>query len=99
VRSSRSLLVLKTRLAPALISDRIAANSGPRWSIIGRLMARTTRSGSGVGPGMRSWLWKVISLVKLGRVRKQRDRACALQRGGKRALVLGACARHAPRQD
>jgi len=25
------------------------------WSIMGRLAARTTRSGSGVGPGIRSW--------------------------------------------
>jgi len=60
VRRSRSLLVLKTRLAPAVISARMAANSAPRWSIIGRLMLRTTRSGSGVGPGIRSWDWNVI---------------------------------------
>src|SRR5262249_6451163 len=32
------------------------ANSGPRWSMIGVSMARRTRSGSGVGPGIwRKW--------------------------------------------
>src|SRR6202035_2307671 len=30
-----------------------AANSGPRWLIMGRLAERTTRAGSGVGPGTR----------------------------------------------
>ena len=32
------------------------ANSGPRWSMIGVSIARSTRSGSGVGPGIcRKW--------------------------------------------
>ena len=64
VSSRRSLEVLNTRFAPALISARIAANSGPRWSIIGRFMLRTTRSGRGVGPGMRSWVWKVMGALQ-----------------------------------
>jgi len=46
--------VPNTSRTPAEISLCIAANSDPRWSIIGRAMARTTRSGSGVGPGIRS---------------------------------------------
>src|SRR5205085_4130299 len=33
-----------------------APNSGPRWSIVGRLMARRMRSGTGDGPGIcRKW--------------------------------------------
>src|ERR1700682_5542 len=32
-----------------------AANSGPRWLIMGVSMALRTRSGTGVGPGTRSW--------------------------------------------
>ena len=50
-----SFWVPKTCLAPRTTSSSRAANSGPRWSIIGWLMARTTRSGSGAGPGIRSW--------------------------------------------
>src|SRR5215471_4265547 len=113
VSSSRSLFVLNTRLAPAVTSARIAANSGPRWSIMGRFIARTIRSGSGVGPGIRSWVEKLIgrapipglwrprnsALVQLRRVRKEGNRARALERGGQRALMTGACARHATRQD
>src|SRR5690349_7948404 len=33
-----------------------APNSGPRWSMVGRLMARRMRSGTGLGPGIcRKW--------------------------------------------
>jgi hypothetical protein len=54
VSTRRSLSVSNTRLAPPVTSASSSANSGPRWSIMGREAARTTRSGSGVGPGMRS---------------------------------------------
>src|SRR5262249_29513766 len=37
----------------ATVSAKTRANSGPRWLIIGRLIAATTRGGTGVGPGMR----------------------------------------------
>src|ERR1700722_15572954 len=50
------LAVLKMVLTPS--SARLAsfANSGPRWSMIGVSMARRTRSGTGVGPGIcRKW--------------------------------------------
>src|SRR2546427_11407115 len=64
---------------------------------------------------MRSWLEKVMgvllsgdgasahillpSLVLFGRVRKESDRASALEGCGQRPLVPGARARHAARQD
>src|SRR4029077_12912815 len=46
------LVVLKMVLM--LSRQRLAslANSGPRWSMIGVSIARSTRSGSGVGPGI-----------------------------------------------
>src|ERR671915_551096 len=46
------LVVLKIVLMPSRQRLASLANSGPRWSIIGVSMARSTRSGSGVGPGM-----------------------------------------------
>src|SRR5690348_11654572 len=113
VSRSRSFLVLKTRLAPAVISARIDANSGPRWSIIGRFMLRTTRSGSGVGPGIRSWVEKVIGratskgsggegdseLMLLRCVRKQGDRPCAFEGRGQRPLMPGTRPGDAAGQD
>ncbi len=51
---STSLSVRSAQRSPSSMSRSSAANSGPRWLIIGRLAARTTRSGSGVGPGTRS---------------------------------------------
>src|SRR6185312_10801277 len=48
--------VLKIVLMPS--KQRLAsfANSGPRWSMIARSMARRMRSGSGDGPGIwRKW--------------------------------------------
>src|SRR5437879_6023791 len=67
LRRIRSFSVSKTRLVPLRMSLRTAANSGPRWSIIGLLAARTTRSGSGAGPGMRSCCWKIMCYL-LGRM-------------------------------
>src|SRR6185312_16203061 len=50
------LVVLKIVLMPSRARLATLANSGPRWSIIGVSMARSTRSGSGVGPGIcRKW--------------------------------------------
>src|ERR1700682_2030369 len=62
-------------------------------------MLRTTRSGRGVGPGTRSWLWKVMRLVRLRRVRKKSDRTRALQRCRERSLVTGASAGDTARED
>src|SRR5437660_6033604 len=67
LRRIRSFSVSKTRFTPLRMSFRTAANSGPRWSIIGLLAARTTRSGSGAGPGMRSCCWKIMCYL-LGRM-------------------------------
>jgi hypothetical protein len=50
------LAVLKMVLMPSRHRLASLANSGPRWSMIGVSIARSTRSGSGVGPGMcRKW--------------------------------------------
>src|SRR5262245_62614190 len=46
------LVVLKMVLMPSRHFFASRANSGPRWSIMGVSIARRTRSGSGVGPGM-----------------------------------------------
>src|SRR5829696_7782382 len=41
---------------PAITSRPSSAKSGPRWSIVGASMARSTRSGTLVGPGIcRKW--------------------------------------------
>src|SRR5262245_13862070 len=48
--------VLKIVLMPSRQRLASLANSGPRWSMIGVSIARSTRSGSGVGPGIcRKW--------------------------------------------
>src|SRR5262245_24225010 len=50
------LVVLKMVLMPSRQRLASLANSGPRWSMIGVSIARSTRSGSGVGPGIwRKW--------------------------------------------
>src|SRR5207253_5355223 len=50
------LAVLKMVLMPSRHRLASLANSGPRWSMIGVSIARSTRSGSGVGPGIcRKW--------------------------------------------
>src|SRR5688572_11250544 len=44
------------RFMPSSTSFASTWNSGPRWSIVGRSMARSTRSGTLVGPGIcRKW--------------------------------------------
>ena len=48
--------VWKTCCMPAMTRLPSTANSGPRWSIVGRLIARRIRSGTGLGPGIcRKW--------------------------------------------
>src|SRR6266478_5016245 len=50
------LLVLKIVLMPSRHFLASLANCGPRWSMIGVSIARSTRSGSAVGPGIcRKW--------------------------------------------
>src|ERR1043165_7905276 len=50
------LVVLKMVLMPSRAGFAILANSGPRWSMTGRSMARRIRSGTGDGPGIcRKW--------------------------------------------
>src|SRR6266481_268702 len=50
------LVVLKMVLTPSRHFLASLANSGPRWSMIGVSIARSTRSGSAVGPGIcRKW--------------------------------------------
>src|SRR5215467_11004276 len=45
-------LVRNIRCMPAITAKPISANSGPRWSMVGMSMARSTRSGTLVGPGI-----------------------------------------------
>src|SRR5438445_10898201 len=45
-------LVRNTRCMAASTAKPISANSGPRWSMVGISMARSTRSGTLVGPGI-----------------------------------------------
>src|ERR1700693_6038152 len=52
--SRMSLSVRSAQRSPPMTSSITSANSGPRWLIMGRLAERTTRAGSGVGPGTRS---------------------------------------------
>ena len=49
------LVVLKMVLMPSRQRLASLANSGPRWSMIGVSIARSTRSGSGVGPDLQEW--------------------------------------------
>src|ERR1700733_14660780 len=46
------LVVLKIVLTPSRQRLPSLANSGPRWSMSGGSIARSTRTGSGVGPGI-----------------------------------------------
>src|SRR3954468_7532861 len=49
-------VVPKIGLTASNTSRPSAANSGPRWSMVGAAMARNTRSGTFVGPGIcRKW--------------------------------------------
>ena len=55
-RSRPGPVVLKTPLRPSSTSRVIAANSALRWSMVGCAIARRTRSGTLVGPGIwRKW--------------------------------------------
>ncbi|MGY2937447.1 hypothetical protein ACVWZ6_007049 [Bradyrhizobium sp. GM6.1] len=45
-------LVRNTRCMPARTAKPSSANSGPRWSSVGISIARSTRSGTLVGPGI-----------------------------------------------
>src|ERR671924_2233758 len=45
-------LVRNTRCMAASTAKPTSANSGPRWSMVGISMARRTRSGTLVGPGI-----------------------------------------------
>src|SRR5215467_923386 len=45
-------LVRNTRCIDAITAKPTSANSGPRWSMVGISMARSTRSGTLVGPGI-----------------------------------------------
>src|ERR1700680_3124573 len=83
------LAVLKMVLMPSSTRLASAANSGPRWSMMGVSIARRMRSGSGVGPGIcRKWrpatreeffamgffdLWSRLVLIP-PRLRRGRDR-------------------------
>src|SRR5256714_14879387 len=44
--------VWKTFCMPAMTFRPSVPNSGPRWSMVGRLMAHRMRSGTGLGPGI-----------------------------------------------
>src|SRR3982074_2554420 len=59
-----SFSVWKDHLRPASSPGRSALNSGPRWLIMGAAIARCTRSGTGVGPGMRSCgVWAISRIA------------------------------------
>src|SRR5712671_1751246 len=45
-------LARKTRCIAAITAKPISANSAPRWSMVGMSIARSTRSGTLVGPGI-----------------------------------------------
>src|SRR6185437_4263558 len=51
-KTTTAPLVRKIRLMPAMADLASSANSGPRWSMVGRSMARRIRSGTLVGPGI-----------------------------------------------
>jgi len=51
VRTKASFLVWKTYFRFSMMLSYKASNFGPRWLIMGFIMARITRSGTLVGPG------------------------------------------------
>src|SRR6185295_1983646 len=73
--------VRKMRCRPARTSLPSSANSGPRWSMVGKSMARRTRSGTLVGPGIcRKWRparlgmsYSTCALMNLTRLQKEVD--------------------------
>ena len=64
VRMNRSFLVMKTCFNCSVALWISLSNSGPRWLIIGLLMASTISSGMGVGPGVLRF-WGVIFCIGL----------------------------------
>ena len=60
---------LEDGLMPSSTCRPSSANSGPRWSMVGMSIARSTRSGTGVGPGIcrkcrpGAWPWRAPSLA------------------------------------
>src|SRR6516164_7008092 len=92
------LVVLKIVLMPSSTRLASAANSGPRWSMIGVSIARRMRSGSGVGPGIcKKWRPTVreafldISFSLAVLLDTVGNRAAAPGRRAKRANQAGAC--------
>src|SRR4051794_18665454 len=88
------LVVLKMVLTPSRHRLASFANSGPRWSMIGVSIARSTRSGRDVGPGIcKKWRptgreeFLVISLPRA------LDRESPRQRSGmpQLAAINGEC--------
>src|SRR5512145_1368598 len=63
--------VLNTRFIPARTSSPSSANSGPRWSMVGWSMARSTRSGTLVGPGICR-KWRPVCKAAAGRISVRR---------------------------
>src|SRR6266851_7206796 len=98
------------RRAPGAASGRgCEAGSGRSWARSGKGLRRrfefywASPLARACGGAHLPTLWGGRGgqgkLVGLGRVRKERDSPRALERCGQRALVAGACARHAPGQD
>src|ERR1017187_5919239 len=74
-----SLSVRSAHRKPPTTSSSTAANSGPRWLIMGRLAERTTRAGSGVGPGTRSCGSPMARSLSRAGLDAARDRRQALE--------------------
>src|ERR1019366_2676921 len=74
-----SLSVRSAHRKPPTTSSSTAANSGPRWLIMGRLAERTTRAGSGVGPGTRSCGSPMARSLSKAGLDAARDRRQALE--------------------
>ncbi len=58
-----SCAVWTSRLSPAATSRPSASYSGVRWWIMGCAIARSTRLGTGVGPGAISWYFFTADLL------------------------------------
>src|ERR1044072_606292 len=74
--------VRNTSFSPLNTSFARAANSGPRWSMVGLLRARSTRSGTLVGPGI--WrkcrpVWTVLLDMTCGAPDILHAKICAMR--------------------
>ena len=63
------VLGLKILAGLQQVFQTVHPNSGPRWSMVGRLMARKMRSGTGLGPGIcKKWrpvgCWSSFMVIK-----------------------------------